>query len=267
MRCFLQLVCIFRCLGPSLGILAFPAVNIYIFRPGIRCQEGTCKKNYRRNLCFVCFLYFLEGPSGRGVLRASPAKPGRKSGPNPSGRGVLRASPAKPGRKSGPTQVGESSWGPARRSLDGKVAQTRAGEGSWGPARRGPAKPGARSPRDHRRKFVSWFLRNSKTFSLRMFLWNSKHFSQNFIRISQIVLGMSQNCLTPEFLNKKHINFGQGLKFLKFGQGNRGLNQQNLWKTEETIRKKRGNKNDQKIRNRDPYFLFKIFWFNTFSVF
>ena len=32
---------------------------------------------------------------------------------------------------------------------------------------------------------------------------------------------------TPELLSKKHLNFGQGLEFLKFGQGNRGPNQQN----------------------------------------
>ena len=29
---------------------------------------------------------------------------------------------------------------------------------------------------------------------------------------------------TPHFLSKKHLNFGQGLEFLKFGQGNRDLN-------------------------------------------
>ena len=65
---------------------------------------------------------------------------------------------------------------------------------------------------------------------------------------------------TPGFLNKKHLNFGQDLEFLKFGQGNRGLNQQNRRKTEEKIRKNEGNqrKFDKKIRDRDPYFLFKI---------
>ena len=41
---------------------------------------------------------------------------------------------------------------------------------------------------------------------------------------------------TPEFLNKKHQNCGQGLEFLKFGQGNRGLNQQNRRKSKEIIR-------------------------------
>ena len=45
---------------------------------------------------------------------------------------------------------------------------------------------------------------------------------------------------TPEFLNKKHLNFGQGLEFLKFGQGNRGLNQQHQRKTKETIRTNEG---------------------------
>ena len=43
---------------------------------------------------------------------------------------------------------------------------------------------------------------------------------------------------TPEFLNKKHLNFGKGLEFLKFGQGNRGLNQQIRRKSKETIRNK-----------------------------
>ena len=73
---------------------------------------------------------------------------------------------------------------------------------------------------------------------------------------------------TPEFLNKKHLNFGQGLEFLKFGQGNRGLNQQIRRKSKELIRKnevKRG-KFDKKIRRRDPYFLFNNFLFNFFSV-
>ena len=74
---------------------------------------------------------------------------------------------------------------------------------------------------------------------------------------------------TPKILSKKHVNFGQGLEFLKFGQGNRGPNQQNRRKTEEKIRKNEGNqrKFDKKIRDRDPYFLFKIFLFNIFSVF
>ena len=45
---------------------------------------------------------------------------------------------------------------------------------------------------------------------------------------------------TPEFLNKKHLNFGQGLEFLKFGQGNRGLNLQNRRKSTENIRKQLG---------------------------
>ena len=73
---------------------------------------------------------------------------------------------------------------------------------------------------------------------------------------------------TPEFLNKKHLNFGQGLEFLKFGQGNRGLNQQHRRKSKETIRKnevKRRNF-DKKIRVRGPYFLFNNFLSNLFSV-
>ena len=74
---------------------------------------------------------------------------------------------------------------------------------------------------------------------------------------------------TPDFMNKKHLNFGQGLEFLKFGQVNRGPNQQNRRKTEEKIRKNEGNqrKFDKKFRDRDPYFLFKSFSFNIFSVF
>ena len=74
---------------------------------------------------------------------------------------------------------------------------------------------------------------------------------------------------TSSFLSKKHLNFGQGLEFLKFGQGNRGPNQQNRRKTEEKIRKNEGNlrKNDKKFRDRDPYFLFNFFLFNIFSVF
>ena len=69
-------------------------------------------------------------------------------------------------------------------------------------------------------------------------------------------------------MSKKHLNFGQGLEFLKFGQGNRGLNQQIRRKSKELIRKnevKRG-KFDKKIRRRDPYFLFNNFLFNFFSV-
>ena len=43
---------------------------------------------------------------------------------------------------------------------------------------------------------------------------------------------LEESC-TPEFLSKKHLNFGQGLEFLKFGQGNRDPNQQNRRKTTE----------------------------------
>ena len=45
---------------------------------------------------------------------------------------------------------------------------------------------------------------------------------------------------TPEFLNKKHLNFGQGLEFVKFGQVHRGLNQQNRRKSKEAIRTNEG---------------------------
>ena len=73
---------------------------------------------------------------------------------------------------------------------------------------------------------------------------------------------------TPEFLSKKHVNFGQGLDFLKFSQGNRGQNQENQRKHEENQRKNeeiRG-KTDKKFRNREPYFLLKIFLFKKKSV-
>ena len=73
---------------------------------------------------------------------------------------------------------------------------------------------------------------------------------------------------TPELLNKKHLNFDQGLEFLKFGQGNRGLNQQNRRKSKETIRNNKVKrwKIDKKIRDRDPYFLPNHFLFAIFSV-
>ena len=80
---------------------------------------------------------------------------------------------------------------------------------------------------------------------------------------------MKEETNTPEFLNKKHLNFGQGLEFLKFGQGNRGLNQQNQRTTEEKIRKHEGKRGkfDKKIRDRDPYFLLNNFLFNISGVF
>ena len=55
------------------------------------------------------------------------------------------------------------------------------------------------------------------------------------------------SCYT-RFLNKKHQHFGQGLEFLNFGQGNRGLNQQNHRKTGEKVRKHEG---DQRISIRN----------------
>ena len=69
-------------------------------------------------------------------------------------------------------------------------------------------------------------------------------------------------------MKKKHLNYGQGLEFLKFGQGKRGLDQQNKKKPKDTIRNNEGKrgKNDQTIRGRDPYFLFDFFLFNIFSV-
>ena len=62
----------------------------------------------------------------------------------------------------------------------------------------------------------------------------------------------------PELLSKNRLNFGQGLEFLKFGQGNRGLNQPKRRKSKEAIRKNDGQRKriDKEIRGRDPYFLF-----------
>ena len=79
---------------------------------------------------------------------------------------------------------------------------------------------------------------------------------------------ITYTCITPGFLSKKHLNFGQGLEFLKFGQGNRGPNQQNRRKTQEKIRKNEENRRkfDKKFRDRDPYFLFKNFFLKLFSV-
>ena len=73
---------------------------------------------------------------------------------------------------------------------------------------------------------------------------------------------------TPEFLSKKHQNFGQGLEFLKFGQGNRDPNQQNRRKTEDNIRKneEKQRKIDKKFRDRDPYFLLNIFLLKKIGV-
>ena len=47
---------------------------------------------------------------------------------------------------------------------------------------------------------------------------------------------------TPVLLSTKHPNFGQGLEFLKFGQGNRGLNQQHRRQTKETVEKTKESK-------------------------
>ena len=69
-------------------------------------------------------------------------------------------------------------------------------------------------------------------------------------------------------MDKKHLNFGQGLEFLKFGQGNRGPNQQNRRKTDEKIRKNEENRRkfDKKFRDRDPYFSFNIFLLKNIGV-
>ena len=91
-----------------------------------------------------------------------------------------------------------------------------------------------------------------------------KHFT-----VRSLTHGWQVNILaTPEFLNKKHLHFGQGLEFLKIGQGNRGLNQLNRRTTKDTIRNTKGKRRkiDQKIRDRDPYFFFNNFLFDMFSL-
>ena len=42
---------------------------------------------------------------------------------------------------------------------------------------------------------------------------------------------------TPDFLDKKHLNFDQGLDFLIFYQGNRGVNQEKPKENQEKLRK------------------------------
>ena len=42
---------------------------------------------------------------------------------------------------------------------------------------------------------------------------------------------------TLEFLNKKYSNFDQGLDFLIFNQGNRGVNQEKPKENQEKLRK------------------------------
>ena len=61
---------------------------------------------------------------------------------------------------------------------------------------------------------------------------------------------------THEFLSKKHLNFGQGLDFLKFSEGNRGQNRENQNKNNENQ-----TNTDQKYRKPDSIFLLKIFLF------
>ena len=69
-------------------------------------------------------------------------------------------------------------------------------------------------------------------------------------------------------LNKKHLNFDQVLEFLKFGQGNRDLNQENRRKTKEAIRTNEGKrgKNDKTIRVRDSNFFLNNSLFHIFGV-
>ena len=71
-----------------------------------------------------------------------------------------------------------------------------------------------------------------------------------------------------DFLDKKHLNFGQGLEFLKFGQKNPGPNQQDQRKAKEAIRKTRGTWGniDKKIEDGDPYFLHNNFLSHIFNV-
>ena len=62
--------------------------------------------------------------------------------------------------------------------------------------------------------------------------WISPDLTTHFASNLQKQLTKNKNTVicyfsATELLSKKHLNFGQGLEFLKFGQGNRGLNQQN----------------------------------------
>ena len=52
----------------------------------------------------------------------------------------------------------------------------------------------------------------------------------------------------PDFLNNKHLNFGQRLESLKFGQGYRGPNQQKSRRSTEAIRENEGKLIKQSIR-------------------
>ena len=66
---------------------------------------------------------------------------------------------------------------------------------------------------------------------------------------------------TLDFLDKKHVFFGQGLDFLKFRQGNRDENEQIQGKNKEQLRNNDEKRRtfDKKFRVRAPYFLLKIF--------
>ena len=44
------------------------------------------------------------------------------------------------------------------------------------------------------------------------------------------------NPITPSCLNKKHLNFGQGLDFLNISEGNRRPNEENRRENDETAR-------------------------------
>ena len=77
-----------------------------------------------------------------------------------------------------------------------------------------------------------------------VYTWRDRDAYHAFLRFSCIFSYrfLTLPCMnhTPELLSKKHLNFGQGLEFLKFGQGNRGLNQENRRHSKETIRKHEG---------------------------
>ena len=75
---------------------------------------------------------------------------------------------------------------------------------------------------------------------------------------------LGQKIGTLEFLNKKHLIFGQGLDFLKYRQGNRGENEQNGRNNLENPRRTRKIQ-ENSIRNLEIeilisyYFLKKLF--------
>ena len=62
-----------------------------------------------------------------------------------------------------------------------------------------------------------------------------KLLTQNNMCVCVFNCSFKQNEHTPDCCSKKHLNFGQGLEFLKFGQGNRNINQQNRTKKQKQL--------------------------------